>query len=157
VTFDELGKYAFFDARFSEDGTPKEHPMNEKKYEGASILIVNRNFGCGSSREHAPQSLLRYGIRGILGESFAEIFEGNCTAIGLPVATADRADVENLMAYVKDDPEGEIKIDLTRHEAVYGDFSVALRLPEENRKALVKGSWDSTAILLSSRKKIGPL
>ena len=90
----------------------------------------------------------------IIGESFAEIFADNCTAIGLPVVTAENADVENLMVFLKDDPAGEIKIDLEEGEAVYGDFSVTIQVPSARRKALLAGTWDSTAALLSSEEKI---
>ena len=154
VTFDELGKYVFYDVRFNEDGSLKDHPFNDKRYQGASILIVGRNFGCGSSREHAPQSILRFGIKAILGESFAEIFADNCTAIGLPVAMAEKADIENLMKFVQDDPVCEIKIDLEKKEAAYGDFAVQIQVPEQSRSALVSGTWDSTAELLSAEKQI---
>ena len=154
VTFDDLAQYAFYDVRFNEDGSRKDHPMNDEKYKGATVLIVNRNFGCGSSREHAPQSLMRYGIQGIIGESFAEIFADNCTAIGIPVVTAEKADVDNLMSFVQDDPQSEIKIDLEKKEAVYGDFTIAIQQPEQSRKALVQGSWDSTAELLSGVSQI---
>ena len=154
VTFDELGPYVFYDARFNEDGSKKEHPFNDKKYLGASLLIVNRNFGCGSSREHAPQSILRWGIKAIIGESFAEIFADNCTAIGLPAVTAEKADVENLMAFVQDDPACEIRIDMERKEVSYGDFTLAIGLPEQSRNSLVQGTWDSTSELYSAVEQI---
>lgn len=154
VTFDDLGQVAFYDARFSPDGKKKAHPFNEQRYKGAAILIVNRNFGCGSSREHAPQSLMRFGIQAIAGESFAEIFFGNCTAMGLPVVTAEKMDIENLMAFVKDDPECEIKIDLESKELSYGDFTIPIHQPEQSRIALIHGTWDSTAELLSSADRI---
>lgn len=154
VTFDDLGQYAFYDARFGENGVKKDHSFNNAKFKGASILIVNRNFGCGSSREHAPQSLYRWGIRAIIGESFAEIFHDNCTAIGLPVMTAAREDIENLMAFVKDDPACEIEIDLVNKEAHYGDFSIIIYQPDQTRKALTEGTWDSTAELLSAMDQI---
>ena len=154
VTFDELGKYAFYDARFNDDGTPKDHPFNDARYTGASVLIVGKNFGCGSSREHAPQSLKRYGITGIVGMSFAEIFADNCTAIGLPTASAEPGDIENLMRFVQDDPAGEITLDLDKGEAVYGDFQIPIKLSEQSRSALVQGTWDSTAELLSAKDRI---
>lgn len=154
VTFDKLGDYLFYDVRFNENGSKKEHALNEKKYEGASIMIVNRNFGCGSSREHAPQSLLRYGIKALIGESFAEIFSDNCTALGLPLVTGNKEDIENLMNFVEDDPVSEIKIDLEKLEVAYGDFSISIKQPEQTRKALIEGSWDSTSELLSSLDQI---
>ena len=97
VTFAGLEDGVFRDARFTADGQPKDHPFNERRFAGASVLVVNRNFGCGSSREHAPQALARWGIRALVGESFAEIFFGNCTALGIPAVCASAADVAALM------------------------------------------------------------
>lgn len=154
VTFDELGKYAFYDERFHPDGTSKEHPMNELKFQGAKILIVNRNFGCGSSREHAPQSLKRFGFGAIIGESFAEIFADNCTAIGLPIAVAQKPDIENLMAYVRERPQTLVTLDFVKQEASYGDFSFAIFQPEQVRRALLQGTWDTTSELLSVKEQI---
>lgn len=154
VTFEDLGQYAFYDARFNADGSKKDHPFNESKYQGATILVVNRNFGCGSSREHAPQSLMKYGFKAIVGESFAEIFAGNCAAIGLPVMTAEKSDIENLMTFVKDDPACEVEIDLESKELNYGDFAFPIRQPEQTRQAFIQGTWDTTADLLSAVEKI---
>ncbi|MBI3012100.1 MAG: 3-isopropylmalate dehydratase small subunit [Elusimicrobia bacterium] len=154
VTFDDLGKYLFYDARFNEDGSPKKHTLNEEKYKGASILIVNRNFGCGSSREHAPQAIMRSGIRAIVGESFAEIFADNCTAMGLPLAAASPEDIANLISFVADDPSCEIRVDLEKQELAYGDFSISIRQTPQTRSAFMQGTWDSTAELLSATEKI---
>ena len=104
VTFDGLEQYAFYDERFSGD-TPKAHPFNDDRFLGGSILIVNKNFGCGSSREHAPQALVRFGMRAIIGESFAEIFAGNCTALGVPAVTASQDHITQLMQAVESDPK----------------------------------------------------
>ncbi len=154
VTFDDLGQYLFYDVRFNSDGSQKEHPLNNEKYKGGTILIVNRNFGCGSSREHAPQSILRYGIKMIIGESFAEIFADNCTAIGLPIVIAHSGDISNLMAFAQDDPACEIKVDLEKQEAAYGDFTIQVNQPESVKKALLAGTWDSTHELLSAKEQI---
>ncbi len=154
ITFDDLGKYAFYDARFSADGTPKKHPFNDEKYKGASILIVGRNFGCGSSREHAPQSLMRRGIRAIIGESFAEIFADNCTALGIPTVTASRDDIGNLMSVVADDPVLELAIDIEQLEARYLDFAIPLLQKESARLVLSNGTWDSVELLLQEHGKI---
>ena len=154
VTFEDLGQYAFYDARFNADGSKKDHPMNEKKYEGATILIVGRNFGCGSSREHAPQSLMKYGFQAIIGETFAEIFAGNCTAIGLPTATAESSDIENLMAFVKDDPACEISLNLETKELSYGDFSFPLKIQDQSRIAFLEGTWDTTGTLVGASEQI---
>ena len=112
VTFAGLEDGVFVDARFTTDGSEKEHAFNEERFANASILVVNRNFGCGSSREHAPQALMRWGIRALIGESFGEIFFGNCTALGIPAVTASREDTAALMDAVELDPGQEVSIDL---------------------------------------------
>ena len=154
ITFEDMGKYAFYDERFDEKGKKKKHPFNDEKYLGAAILVVNKNFGCGSSREHAPQSLMRFGIKAIIGESFAEIFEGNCTTLGIPTVTAQRADIENLMSVIKDDPAFEIRIDLEDNTVSYGDFSFPIRQKESSRIVLTQGTWDSLSELMEAREKV---
>jgi 3-isopropylmalate/(R)-2-methylmalate dehydratase small subunit len=150
VTFDGLGEYAFYDLRYEEDGTRKPHPFNDEKYAGASILIVNRNFGCGSSREHAPQALMRAGIHAVIGESFAEIFGGNCTAMGVPSVTLESSAVLELMDLVEANPSLEIRIDLPEGKVTCGDWSVPFEMHPAYRSALIAGSWDSTSVLLSN-------
>ncbi|MEK6868985.1 MAG: hypothetical protein AABX74_02050, partial [Nanoarchaeota archaeon] len=140
--------------RFDEKGRKKKHPFNDEKYLGAAILVVGRNFGCGSSREHAPQSLMRFGIKAIIGESFAEIFEGNCTTLGIPTAIAQRADIENLMSVIRDDPAFEIKIDLEDNMVNYGDFSFPIRQKDSSRIVLTQGRWDSLAELMEAKEKV---
>ncbi len=152
VTFDDLGRYAFYDARFNEDGSPKDHPFNEAKYKGASILAANKNFGCGSSREHAPQALMRFGIKAIIAESFAEIFAGNCIANGVPVMTADQADIANLMQVIQDDPACEIQIDIEQQKLSYGDFSISVFLQDSHRRSLVGGFWNTMLEMLANEK-----
>ncbi len=154
ITFEDMGKYAFYDERFDARGNKKKHPFNDEKYLGATILVVGRNFGCGSSREHAPQSLMRFGIRAIIGESFAEIFEGNCTTLGIPTVIAQRADIENLMSVIRDDPAFEIKIDLEDNIINYGDFSFPIRQKESSRIVLTQGRWDSLAELMEAKDKV---
>jgi 3-isopropylmalate/(R)-2-methylmalate dehydratase small subunit len=154
VTFKDLGKYAFYDVRFDGKGNKKKHPFNDKKFQGASILIVNKNFGCGSSREHAPQSLMRHGIIAIIGESFAEIFEGNCTALGVPTVIAQKPDIDNLMSVIEDDPSLEIRIDLEDNAVSYGDFSFPIKQKESSKIVLTKGRWDSLAELKENEKKV---
>lgn len=117
----------------------KAHPLNDPKHAGASLLVVNKNFGCGSSREHAPQGILRWGIRAIIGESFAEIFAGNCTAIGLPVVTASEADVASLMAYVVEHPEREIEVDLVRKEVRFAGQQIPVEI-RSRTNAFSRGS-----------------
>ena len=104
ITFDGLGEAAFIDERAAERGAGRTHPLDDERWAGGSILLVGRNFGCGSSREHAPQALQRFGIRALVGESFAEIFSGNCTVLGIPAVRAAAADVERLQALVVQDP-----------------------------------------------------
>ncbi len=154
VTFEGLGKYAFYDERFDENGNKKKHPFNEEKFLKGSILIVNKNFGCGSSREHAPQALQKWGIKAIIGESFAEIFAGNCTVMGIPAVIAPRDVVENIMMVIKEKSETPIQIDLLNKKVIYGDFEAEIQIPESRRFSLIRGEWDSTAILLNNKAEI---
>jgi len=101
VTFEGLGSEVFKDERFAEDGSKKDHPFNDDRYAGATVMIVGRNFGCGSSREHAPQAIMRSGIKGIIGESFGEIFAGNCTSLGIPICTTDEDTIAALQKAVQ--------------------------------------------------------
>ncbi len=154
VTFEGLGQHAFYDERFDEQGGEKPHELNDPRYEGAKILIVGRNFGCGSSREHAPQSLKGFGIRVFVGESFAEIFAGNCSAMGLPAVTLSPGDVRKLKDMVQKDPETLIAIDLEAKTVTAGGAVLQLDMPETHRNALLSGGWDSTGALLSHREDI---
>ncbi|HLC97063.1 MAG TPA: 3-isopropylmalate dehydratase small subunit [Candidatus Nanoarchaeia archaeon] len=154
VTFEGLGEYAFYDERFDEKKKTKKHPMNDDKFKGGSILIVNKNFGCGSSREHAPQSLQKYGIKALVGESFAEIFAGNCTVMGIPTVTAPHDAIENLMMVVEEQPDTEIVVDLNQKKVVYSDFCIDIDVPDSFRHSLVKGTWDSTSELLKNKKEV---
>lgn len=154
VTFDGLEAYAFYDVRFDAQGREKSHPFNDSRFAGGSILIANKNFGCGSSREHAPQSLVRFGMAGIVAESFAEIFAGNCTSLGVPAVTAAQDDVARLMAAVEADPQAEINIDLSTKTVTCGDLSIAVDMPEAARQALCAGTWDTTAQLLANLSTI---
>ncbi len=149
VTFDGLGEYAFYDVRYDADGSKKSHPFNDERYDGASILIVNRNFGCGSSREHAPQALMRSGIRIVIGESFAEIFAGNCTAMGVPTVILGAREVEEIMGTVEADPGTTISVDLPSSTITVGSQDYEFSMAPAYRSALIAGSWDSTSVLLS--------
>ncbi len=154
VTFDDLGQFVFQDERFDENGREKEHPFNDDRFAGAEILLVNDNFGCGSSREHAPQSLMRAGIRGIVGESFGEIFAGNCTALGIPSVKLKHEEVEFLMSSVNENPAGEIVLNLEKKSVSLGDTVYTFKMPESYRESLVSGSWDTTAALLENKDLI---
>jgi 3-isopropylmalate/(R)-2-methylmalate dehydratase small subunit len=157
VTFDGLGEFAFFDQRFEDDDTPKEHPFNEEQFQDASVMVVNANFGCGSSREHAPQALMRWGIDAIIGESFAEIFAGNCLALGIPTVTADSETVETIQAWVDENPDGEIQVDVEAETVTYGDTTVDVTVDDAQRKALVDGEWDTTALMRSNQNAVREL
>ncbi len=154
ITFEELGKYAFQDERFDESGKPKKHPLNDPRFAGGTVLLVNRNFGCGSSREHAPQSLMRMGIAAFVGESFAEIFSGNCTALGLPAARVSADDARKLQSAVSADPSLDITVDLEAQTVSAGSLRVKLTMPDSDRKSLISGTWDTTATLLSNKEAI---
>ena len=148
VTFDGLGAQAFADDRSERKG---HHPFDLPHFQGASILVVNRNFGCGSSREHAPQALMRWGIRAVVGESFAEIFYGNCLALGIPCFTADHGQVLALQAAVEADPSLQLRLDLATQTATGADGqSWSLVLADGPRQMLGTGQWDATSQLLAN-------
>ena len=147
VTFDNMGEYAFYDVRRDDDGNLNDHPFN--RYPNATILVVNENFGCGSSREHAPQALMRWGIDGLIGESFAEIFAGNCQALGLPTATADHETVAWIMAQVTADPALELTIDVEAETVTVGTETIDVTISDAQREALLQGVWDTTALMRS--------
>ena len=148
VTFDGLGQYLFYDARFTEDGRPKPHPLNEKRFEGAGILFTGKNFGCGSSREHAPQSLRKFGIRSVVAESFAEIFFGNCTALGIPCAQLAREQIERIGRILEKDPKVAVAVDLEKREVRVGGENYAFAMKDQARDALLEGRWDPIGALL---------
>lgn len=154
VTFEGLGSEVFKDERFNEDGSQKEHPFNDAKYEGASVLIVGRNFGCGSSREHAPQAIMRSGIKGIIGESFGEIFAGNCTSLGIPVCTADEATVTELQQIAQGNPGAEFDIDLDAQSVTCEGKTIGLEMNPAARTALLGGTWNTLDELLQNEAAI---
>jgi 3-isopropylmalate/(R)-2-methylmalate dehydratase small subunit len=154
VSFARMGEYPFFDERFDASGNLKHHPLNNPRYKGASLLFVNKNFGCGSSREHAPQALYRYGINAIVGESFAAIFAGNCTMMGVPTVTVGPGDIEKLMQAVENDPKTFFSLDVQAKTISFGEQKIAVDLPETYRSALTSGSWDSTALLRANLSEV---
>lgn len=150
VTFDGLGEFAFFDQRFTGEDEEKDHPFNDERFREANVLVVNSNFGCGSSREHAPQALMRWGIDAIVGESFAEIFAGNCLALGIPTVTASTEEIGALQASVEENPDAEIAIDVERELVTYGsgdETAINADVAAAQHKALVEGVWDTTALM----------
>ena len=154
IRFAGLEEFVFRDSRFTQDGVPKGHPFDDRRFRGAGILVVNQNFGCGSSREHAPQALARWGIRALVGESFAEIFFGNCVALGIPAVTAARADIARLMDAVELDPEQEIALDIAARTVTWRGGSAPIKLPEGAREQLMDGSWDAMRTLLEARDQV---
>jgi 3-isopropylmalate/(R)-2-methylmalate dehydratase small subunit len=145
VTFDGLEKHVFED-----DRRTSAHPFDDPRYQGASVLVVNSNFGCGSSREHAPQALQRWGIKAVIGESFAEIFFGNSLMIGMPCVTAAPADVQAIMERVERNPAARVHLDLLASTCEVDDFRCAVSLPPNVRDALTTGAWDTTGMLLEN-------
>lgn len=143
VTFDGLGEHAFED-----DRTGGGHAFDNPAYAGASILVANENFGCGSSREHAPQSLLRWGIQVFVAESFAEIFFGNCVSLGLPCMVGAPADVARLMDRIEAEPGLEIVCDIDAQQVRFGDDSITASVPAGSRMQFLDGSWDALGQLL---------
>lgn len=153
-TFARMGDYPFFDERFDPSGKKKDHPLNDPEYRGASILFVNKNFGCGSSREHAPQALYRFGIKAIVGESFAAIFAGNCTMMGLPAVVVGAKEIDQLIKSVEENPRTDYTVDLEKKTISYGNQKLTFDMPETYRKALTQGYWDSTALLRANLDQV---
>ena len=152
VTFDNMADYLFYDARRDDDGAFNDHPLN--RFEGASIAVVNSNFGCGSSREHAPQAMMRWGIDGVVGESYAEIFRDNCKSLGIPAVTTDHATVVDLQEWIETNPDGEVDIDVEAETVTYGGETIDVDVDDAMREALVDGIWDTTALMYSNRSKV---
>ena len=148
VTFDGLEQHLFEDDRRQVAGRGGTHAVDEPRYAGAAILLVNANFGCGSSREHAPQAISRRGIRALVGQSFSEIFFGNAVALGLPCVTASPDAVQALMALTERDPETAVTVDLQAMKASAGGRTFDISLPPAAREAFLDGSWDATGLLL---------
>ncbi len=141
VTFTTMGEHAFEDAKKQNP----EHPFNSPAYKGASVLVVGQNFGCGSSREHAPQALMRWGIAAIVGGSFGEIFFGNCVMLGIPCLRASQEDLEWLQREIGRAPQSPVSVDVENQEVKLGNRTVKATIPDGPRNQLVQGTWDSTA------------
>ncbi|MFM7559820.1 3-isopropylmalate dehydratase small subunit [Cylindrospermopsis raciborskii] len=151
ITFDGLGEGAFIDDRKALNG---QHPFDLPQYQGAKVLIVNRNFGCGSSREHAPQALAKWGIRGIIGESFAEIFFGNCVAMGIPCVTAESAIVRQLQELVTADPQALLTIDVENLQVQIHDLTLPVFMGQGTKTAFVSGTWDACGQLVANAAQV---
>jgi 3-isopropylmalate/(R)-2-methylmalate dehydratase small subunit len=156
VTFDALGAHAFEDDRQQLTAAGKRHPFDDPARQNARVLLVNRNFGCGSSREHAPQALMRWqkGIAAVVGESFAEIFFGNCVALGVPCLTATSADIAKLKSAVAADPNLEVTVDLEKGTATAGSVTIPASTSDGAKRQLMTGRWDSSAELLEGKDQV---
>ena len=151
VTFDGLGKQVFLDDRKDAQG---EHPFDLPQYADAKVLAVNANFGCGSSREHAPQAIARWGIEAIVGESFAEIFFGNCVAMGVPCLVVSTTDVQRLQAAIAADPQSIVSVNVETLEVSFGDEKIAATMPTGPQQMLTGGTWDTCGQLVEREDSI---
>jgi 3-isopropylmalate/(R)-2-methylmalate dehydratase small subunit len=152
ISFEGLEQHVFAD-----DRTDPAHPFNAPQYQGARVLLVQRNFGCGSSREHAPQALQRWGIQAIVGEGYSEIFFGNSLTIGLPCLTVSHDEIERLMARVEADPETVLTVDVGRLRVNAGGTEIPATMPPSAHEALITGLWDGTGLLLADFDQVRTL
>lgn len=151
VTFDGLGEQVFADDRTQLQG---QHPFDQPHYQGAEILVVNGNFGCGSSREHAPQAIAKWGIRAIVGESFAEIFFGNCLAMGIPCVTADATTVKTLQEKLAADPQTPVTVNLDTLQVQCRDWTAPITMKDGPRSMLLAGTWDACGQLVAQAEQV---
>lgn len=154
IVFDGLGEFLFNDVRRNLDGSEKPHPLNEARFKQATILLSGANFGCGSSREHAPQAIAKYGFKAIIAENFAEIFFGNSTTLGIPCVIAAREDIAKIATAVEADPHTDVTIDLVKLEARFAGQTVKIAQRESARDALVNGRWDAIGELLDGKADV---
>ena len=157
VSFDGLGEFLFYDVRKNEDGSNKKHPLNDPRFNGAKILLSGANFGCGSSREHAPQAIQKYGFRAVVAENFAEIFFGNSTTLGIPCVCASREDIAKVVAAVEANPQLEVVVDLAAQEVRFANQKIKTTQRESARDALINGRWDSIGELLEGKDAVATL
>ncbi|AFZ54348.1 3-isopropylmalate dehydratase small subunit [Cyanobacterium aponinum UTEX 3222] len=151
VTFDGLGEQVFADDRKALNG---QHPFDLPQYQNAKILVVNGNFGCGSSREHAPQAIARWGIDAIIGESFAEIFFGNCLAMGIPCVTSSAENIKSIQNLLQENPDIQMTLDLESLKVKCGHYSSAIKIDSGARNMLVTGKWDTCSLLIKNISQI---
>jgi 3-isopropylmalate/(R)-2-methylmalate dehydratase small subunit len=154
VTFDELGPALFNDERFEEDGTSKNHVLDDQRYAGAQVLISDNNFGCGSSREHAPQAIQKFGFKAVIAESFAEIFHGNCTTLGIPCVVMDTQSRGRLCELIEADPELDMTIDLEQMQIICANNVFPINMKDSAREAFLDASYDPLDTLLADRDAI---
>lgn len=154
VTFDELGPSLFYDVRFDDDGNSKNHPLDDSRHKGASILISDDNFGCGSSREHAPQAIQKFGFKAVIAGSFAEIFHGNCTTLGIPCVIMQEADRQRLGELIDADAGAEVVINVHDQTVACADETFDVAIKESAREAFLAGTFDPLNNLLASMDSI---
>jgi 3-isopropylmalate/(R)-2-methylmalate dehydratase small subunit len=154
VTFDELGPSLFFDERFDSDGNSKQHPLDDARHQGASILVSDENFGCGSSREHAPQAIQKFGFRAVIAGSFAEIFHGNCSTLGIPCIIMQTGDRQRLAELVDSDPKSEVGIDIDTMTVSCGNETFDVSMKDSARQAFLAGTYDPLDKLVASKAAI---
>ena len=154
VTFDGLGEFLFFDVRHTPEGKPTGHPIDRPEHKGAKILLSGANFGCGSSREHAPQAIHKAGFRAVVAENFAEIFFGNSTTLGIPCVNAAREDIAKVAAAIEQNPELEVVVDVEKLEVRFGADSIKVTQRETARDALINGRWDAIGELLDGKPQV---
>jgi len=157
ITFDELGPALFYDVRFDAQGKSKGHVLDKEEHKGARILISDANFGCGSSREHAPQAIQKFGLSAVIAESFAEIFHGNCTTLGIPCVMMEKASREKLVQLIDSDPEAEIIIDLEALKVICANNIFDITMKESARQAFLSASYDPLDDLLTSTSEIADI
>jgi 3-isopropylmalate/(R)-2-methylmalate dehydratase small subunit len=159
VTFDNMGEYLFYDVRYSNGQKNLDHPLNQIQFSNASIMLVENNFGCGSSREHAPQAIKRAGFNLIIGESFAEIFSGNCKALGIVTVALVRSDLDALFSHVQSHPDAALDFDLITSQlsisGIQQPFLASMK--DAHRTSFLDGTWDELALLKLNNKKIDEL
>jgi 3-isopropylmalate/(R)-2-methylmalate dehydratase small subunit len=154
VTFDELGPSLFYDARFESNGISKGHVLDAPQHQGAAVLISDENFGCGSSREHAPQAIQKFGLKAIIAGSFAEIFQGNCTTLGIPCVVMDHASRVKLAGDVEKTPDSEIVIDLESMHVICANAIYPIEMKASTREAFLASTFDPLDDLLSAKNEI---
>jgi len=154
VTFDGLGEFAFYDVRFNKDKSSKNHPLDKAEHKGASILFSGANFGCGSSREHAPQALQKFGIRAIVAQNFAEIFFGNSTTLGIPCVSMTAEQIAAIGALIAQKPSEKMTLDLATKTITFAGQKFLFEMKDGAREALMKGEWDALGQLLDGKAEV---
>jgi 3-isopropylmalate/(R)-2-methylmalate dehydratase small subunit len=155
ITFANMGNYVYFDERYKDGQPVKDHPFNDEKYKGANILLAGANYGCGSSREHAPQALKRFGIKAIVAQSFAEIFAGNCASLGVVGVTVNGKKLDELIELVTKNPSTELTLSLSdKYVGLADGFKMGIDIPEGRRQAFLNGTWDAMTVLQQNQEGI---